>query len=64
MDEHFFSWELLDSDGEWQAGGQANALEDVQREGCRYLMQYNTESPHKLVITEHITRVVVVADAM
>ena len=58
MDEHFYSWELLDSDGEWQAGGQANALEDVQREGFRYLMQYNTESRHKLVITEHITRVV------
>ena len=58
MDDHFYSWELMDADGEWQAGGQANALEDVRREGYRYLMQYNAESPHKLVITEHITRVV------
>jgi hypothetical protein len=58
MDEHFYSWELLDSDGEWQAGGQANDLEDVRREGYRYLMQYNTEARHKLVITERITRVV------
>jgi hypothetical protein len=58
MDEHFYSWELLDADGEWQAGGQANALEDVRREGYRYLMQYNAEAPHKLVITEHITRLV------
>jgi hypothetical protein len=58
MDEHFYSWELLDAEGEWQTGGQANALADVRREGSRYLMQYKQDGHHKLIITEHITRTV------
>jgi hypothetical protein len=54
----YYSWELLDAEGEWQAGGQAGALDDVRREGTRCLMQYSQDGPHKLFITEHITRTV------
>ena len=35
-----YAWELEDAEGEWQAGGSANRLEDVQREGNRYLQTY------------------------
>jgi hypothetical protein len=48
-----YAWELLDADGEWQAGGSANSLEDVQREGNRYLQTYLQDGPHKLIIQRH-----------
>jgi hypothetical protein len=48
-----YAWELLDADGEWQAGGSANRLEDVQREGNRYLQTYAQDGPHKLIIQRH-----------
>jgi hypothetical protein len=48
-----YAWELEDADGEWQAGGSANSLEDVQREGNRYLQTYLQDGPHKLIIQRH-----------
>lgn len=48
-----YAWELHDADGEWQAGGSANNLEDVQREGSRYLQTYAQDGPHKLIIQRH-----------
>jgi hypothetical protein len=48
-----YAWELEDADGEWQAGGSANNLEDVQREGNRYLQTYAQDGPHKLIIQRH-----------
>lgn len=54
MDEHY-EWELQDSEGEWQAGGSANDLEEVRQEGLRYLMNYSQDAPHKLFIRHHQT---------
>lgn len=48
-----YAWELHDAEGEWQAGGSANSLEDVQREGSRYLQTYSKDGPHKLIIQRH-----------
>ena len=48
-----YAWELHDAEGEWQAGGSANSLEDVQREGNRYLQTYSQDGPHKLIIQRH-----------
>ena len=48
-----YAWELEDAEGEWQAGGSANSLEDVQREGNRYLQTYSQDAPHKLIIQRH-----------
>ena len=48
-----YVWTLEDADGEWQAGGSANSLEDVQREGNRYLQTYSQDGPHKLIIQRH-----------
>ena len=48
-----YVWELEDAEGEWQAGGSANSLEDVQREGNRYLQTYSQDGPHKLIIQRH-----------
>jgi hypothetical protein len=48
-----YAWELHDAAGEWQAGGSANSLEDVQREGNRYLQTYSQDGPHKLIIQRH-----------
>lgn len=48
-----YAWELQDADGEWQAGGSANSLDDVQREGSRYLQTYAQDGPHKLIIQRH-----------
>jgi hypothetical protein len=48
-----YAWELHDAEGEWQAGGAANSLEDVQREGNRYLQTYSQDGPHKLIIERH-----------
>jgi hypothetical protein len=48
-----YAWELKDAEGEWQAGGSANSLEDVQREGNRYLQTYAQDGPHKLIIQRH-----------
>jgi hypothetical protein len=45
-----YAWELEDAEGEWQAGGSANRLEDVQREGNRCLQTYSQDGPHKLII--------------
>jgi hypothetical protein len=51
--EIHYAWELEDADGEWQAGGSANSLDDVQREGDRYLRTYAQDGPHKLIIQRH-----------
>jgi hypothetical protein len=48
-----YAWELHDAEGEWQAGGFANSLEDVQRAGNRYLQTYLQDGPHKLIIERH-----------
>jgi len=48
-----YAWELHDAEGEWQAGGSANSLEDVQRESNRYLQTYSQDGPHKLIIERH-----------
>jgi hypothetical protein len=48
-----YAWELHDAEGEWQAGGSANSLDDVQREGNRYLQTYSQHGPHKLIIERH-----------
>ena len=48
-----YAWELHDAAGDWQAGGSANSLEDVQREGNRYLQTYSQDGPHKLIIHRH-----------
>ena len=48
-----YAWELHDAAGDWQAGGSANSLEDVQREGNRYLQTYAKDGPHKLIIQRH-----------
>jgi hypothetical protein len=48
-----YAWELHDAEGEWQAGGSANSLQDVQREGNRYLQTYSQDGPHKLIIERH-----------
>jgi hypothetical protein len=48
-----YAWELHDAEGEWQAGGSANSLDDVQREGNRYLQTYSQHGPHKLIIQQH-----------
>lgn len=58
MDDLHYEWELEDADGDWQAGGSSNFLEDVQREGMRYLTQYSHDGPHKLIIREHRTRTI------
>tara|TARA_R110002126_G_scaffold10363_2_gene47160 strand:+ start:1644 stop:2033 length:390 start_codon:yes stop_codon:yes gene_type:complete len=52
-DDIHYAWELEDAEGEWQAGGSANSLEDVQREGNRYLQTYSQDGPHKLIIQRH-----------
>ena len=52
MDEHY-EWELEDSAGEWAAGGSANDLESVRKEGLHYLMIYSESEPHKLIIRHH-----------
>jgi hypothetical protein len=48
-----YAWEVHDAAGDWQAGGSANSLEDVQREGNRYLQTYSQDGPHKLIIQRH-----------
>lgn len=48
-----YAWELHDAEGEWQAGGSANSLNDVQREGNRYLQTYSQDGHHKLIIQRH-----------
>jgi hypothetical protein len=48
-----YAWELEDAEGEWQAGGSANSLEDVQREGNRCLHICSQDGPHKLIIQRH-----------
>jgi hypothetical protein len=45
-----YAWELHDAEGDWQAGGTANSLEDVQREGNHYLQIYSQDGPHTLII--------------
>ena len=45
-----YAWELHDAEGDWQAGGSANSLEDVQREGNHYLQTYSQDGPHTLII--------------
>ena len=53
-----YEWELQDADGNWQAGGSANSLNDVRREGTRYLQTYAQDGPHKLIISQHATQVI------
>jgi len=58
LDDTHYEWELEDNEGEWQAGGSANSLEDVQREGMRYLQTYAQEGFHKLIIRQHCTKTI------
>lgn len=58
MDDLHYEWELEDADGEWQAGGSSNNLDDVRSEGTRYLTQYSQDGVHKLIIREHRTRTI------
>ena len=58
MTDLHYEWELEDADGEWQAGGSSNLLEDARREGMRYLTQYSRDGFHKLIIREHCTRTI------
>ena len=53
-----YEWELQDADGDWQAGGSANSLDDVRREGTRYLQTYTQDGPHKLIIRQHTTQTI------
>jgi hypothetical protein len=53
-----YEWELQDADGDWQAGGAANSLDDVRREGTRYLQTYAQDGPHKLIIRQHTTQTI------
>jgi hypothetical protein len=53
QDDVHYAWELHDDEGEWQAGGSANSVDDVQREGNRYLQTYSQDGPHKLIIQQH-----------
>ena len=48
-----YSWELEDAEGEWQAGGSSNRLDDVRQEGSHYLQTYSQDGPHKLIIQRH-----------
>ncbi len=52
-DDIHYAWELHDAEGDWQAGGSANSLENVQREGNHYLQTYSQDGPHKLIIQRH-----------
>lgn len=52
MEEHY-EWELQDSTEEWVAGGSANDLESVRKEGVRCLLTYLEDGPHKLFIRHH-----------
>ena len=52
-DDIHYAWELHDAAGDWQAGGSADSLEDVQREGNWYLQTYAQDGPHKLIIQRH-----------
>lgn len=61
IDTHY-EWKLEDDEGEWQAGGSANSLEDVQREGMRYLQTYAQDGFHKLTIHQHCTKIIQVVD--
>ena len=56
-DTHY-EWELVDAEGEWQAGGSSNSQDDVEREGMRYLQTYAQDGPHKLIIRQHITQTI------
>ena len=49
-DHIYYAWELHDAECWWQAGGSADSLEDVQREGNHYLQTYSQDGPHKLII--------------
>ena len=51
--EIHYAWELEDAEGEWQAGGSSNRLDDVRREGSHYLQTYSQDGPHKLIIQRH-----------
>ena len=45
-----YSWDLLDVEGEWQAGGSAITLESARREGNHYLLTYSQDGFHTLII--------------
>ena len=45
-----YSWDLLDVEGEWQAGGSAITLESARREGNHYLQTYSQDGFHTLII--------------
>lgn len=53
-----YEWELEDADGEWQAGGSSNNLDEVRAAGTYYLTQYAKDGGHKFIIREHRTRTI------
>lgn len=58
LDDVNYEWDLEDAEGEWQAGGLANSLDDVEREGRRYLQTFSQDGPHKLIIRKHCTEII------
>ena len=57
-----YTWDLLDVEGEWQAGGSAITLESVRREGNHYLQTYSQDGFHTLIIYRASTIEVVTND--
>ena len=54
-DTHY-EWELVDAEGEWQAGGSSNSQTDVEYEGMR--QGYARDGVHKLIIRQHTTQTI------
>ncbi len=54
----YYEWEIEDAHGDWQAGGSANDLEAVRREGYHYLQQFSGDGFHRLIIRQHQTTVI------
>jgi hypothetical protein len=62
MTDIHYEWELEDAQGDWQAGGSANDLEAVRREGYRYLRQFSGDGFHRLIIRQHQHQTKIIED--
>lgn len=58
MTDIHYEWELEDAQGDWQAGGSANDLEAVRREGHHYLQTFSEDGFHRLIIRQHQTKII------
>jgi hypothetical protein len=56
--ETHYEWELQDASGEWVAGGSANDLANVKREGQHCLAVYSQDGPYSLLIHKHQTELI------